>query len=321
MEWSNSPFLQAVGWAAINSFWQMALLWVCYSAIHYCFQLSSQRSYILGISGIFIGFIWFIVSYFEYLLNGSSPLLTGINQLRLSLYIPMFLNAASVAYLVLLIFPTYETFRNWQFILFIKQKGLKIAPLNNRLYIHKTSIQLGIFKTVKVYISDFIKSPVTLGFLKPVILLPVAALNNLSSTQIEAVLLHELAHIRRHDYLINLLLTIMHVILYFNPFFKFFIKRIEIERENCCDEMVVQFEYDRFEYASALLQLEKNAGAYHFAMAAANSNHLLHRIQKIAGTQKKPFFNVRPGTVVFLGAFSLIIASNLFNSGKNRKDP
>ena len=70
-------------------------------------------------------------------------------------------------------------------------------------------------------------SPVTIGFLKPIILLPVAALNSLTPQQVEAVLLHELSHIRRYDYLINLVITLVHTLFYFNPFIKKFVSAIE----------------------------------------------------------------------------------------------
>jgi beta-lactamase regulating signal transducer with metallopeptidase domain len=318
MEWSFSPFLQALGWATLNSFWQMALLWACFAAIHYFFHLSSQRTYTLGVAGVFAGLLWFVYTFFHYYSTGRTQLFNSIEEINSFPLIHQLLYATSIAYLLLLIVPAYKALTNWQYIKCIRTKGLEKAPLNYRLYVRKIASQLGIAKSVKIYISNFIQSPVTIGFLKPMILLPVAAFNNLSVAQTEAVLLHELAHIRRHDYLINLLLTVVQVILYFNPFLKFFVKSIEVERENCCDEMVLQFQYNRFEYASALLQLERNAGAFHLAMAAANSNHLFNRIQKIAGSQKKPSFNARIRTIVIIGLLSLITVNKL--AGPENKD-
>jgi hypothetical protein len=170
---------------------------------------------------------------------------------------------------------------------------------------------LGIKKPVQVYISQWISSPMTIGFLKPIILIPVAALNNLTTQQLEAILLHELSHIKRQDYIINLLLSLIQTVLYFNPFIKLFIKRIEIERENCCDELVLQFEYDKHGYAAALLQLEKNTHEVPaLVMAAAQKNHLLHRIEKIVGVKRKPVFN----TTHFAGAFAAVLLLFVINS-------
>jgi hypothetical protein len=151
------------------------------------------------------------------------------------------------------------------------------------------------------------------------ILLPVAALNNLTVNQVEAILLHELSHIKRCDYLINLVLTLMHMILYFNPFIKLFMKAAEAERENCCDEMVLQFQYDKISYASALLTLEKATASTQLLMiCAAEKKYLLQRIEKIVGVNRKSSFNFTN----FAGAFVLMMVFFMINSviivGKNK---
>ena len=119
--------------------------------------------------------------------------------------------------------------------------------------------------------------------------MPIAAINNLTVKQVEAVLLHELAHIRRHDYFINLLINFFHTVLYFNPFVKLFAKTIEREREKSCDEIVMQFQYDPHGYASALLVLEKNNSMRQRMAVAASGQRkdLLHRIEKILGIEKR----------------------------------
>src|SRR4030095_9500964 len=148
---------------------------------------------------------------------------------------------------------------------------------------------MGIHKPVHIYVSDLITSPVTIGFLKPIIWMPIAALTNLTQKQVEAVLLHELSHIRRYDYLINLLISFIRTILYFNPFVRLFAKTIERERERSCDEMVIQFEYDPHGYASALLILEKNNLIRSTIAVAASGQRrdLLYRIEKILGIEKR----------------------------------
>jgi bla regulator protein blaR1 len=309
----NSAFLQALGWATINSFWQMALLWSCFLLAKHFINLSSNQKYSFGVTSIFIGFAWFIYTFFLFFTKGSSLMLTVKLPFENSFHLlPAILTSASVAYLALLVIPAFRMFHNWKFIRFIKKNGLQKAPLNYRLFVQKISSQIGITKKVKVFASKIITSPVTIGFVKPVILLPVAAINNLSVQQLEAILLHELSHIRRHDYIINLVLTIIHVILYFNPFVKWFIKNIEIEREHCCDELVLQFEYNQLSYASALLQLEKasQGSDITLAMAATGKKQLLNRIEKIVGVAKKPSFN----TMHFAGAFATIFLLFVINT-------
>lgn len=310
--WSQSLFLQALGWATLNSFWQMALLWCCFLLAKHFFRLSSNQKYLFSAYSVLFGFAWFIYTFISFYLSGNNQgLVMQVPLVQSFELLPVFLTSASIAYLALLIFPTVKVFRNWQFLQRIKRNGLEKSPLAHRLFVQKISAHLGIKKSVHVYISNLVSSPVTIGYLKPIILIPIAALNNMTTQQVEAILLHELSHIRRHDYLVNLLLTMVHVVLYFNPFVKLFIRKVEIERENCCDELVLQFQYDKISYATALLELEKSSRATPvFAIGAADEKHLLNRIEKIVGIHKKQRFN----TSHFAGAVFALILLFMVNS-------
>ncbi|MFN2439204.1 MAG: M56 family metallopeptidase [Chitinophagaceae bacterium] len=317
---SSSVFLQSLGWATLNSFWQMSLLWCCFLLINLFVKLSSNKKYWLSVYSIVAGFTWFVYTFAVYFLNESNqgsilslPFAQSVQSL------PVVLTSASIAYLCLIVFPAYKIVRNWHFLQLIKNKGLEKAPYHHRLFVQKISSHLSICRKVKIYISQFVKSPVTIGYLKPIILLPFAALNNLTTQQVEAILLHELSHIKRYDYLVNLLLTIIHVILYFNPFVKLFLKKAELERENCCDEMVLQFEYDKIGYATALLELEKSSQLTTpvLAMAAADKKHLLNRIEKIVGVYKKPSFNTTHFTATLTALLLLFMINAVVITGKN----
>jgi bla regulator protein blaR1 len=311
-DWSSSHFLQALGWATLNSFWQMALLWCIFQLLTHFAKLTSNQKYLLAVSNVFVGFVWFLLSFSTYYENGFNE--TALSKVSVELStdeLSIVLSCASLTYLLLLVVPTVKIVRNWFFLKEIKKIGIGKAPYRYRLFAQRISGHLGIKKPVKVYLSALVSSPMTIGFLKPFILIPIASINNLSVEQLEAVLLHELSHIKRQDYIINLLLSLIQTILYFNPFIKLFIKRAEVERENCCDELVLQFEYDKLSYASALLELEKNAqGIPQLAMAAANKNYLLSRIEKIVGIKKKPSFN----TYHFSGAFAVMLMLFVINS-------
>jgi len=169
-----------------------------------------------------------------------------------------------------------------------------------RMYVKRTATAMGIIRDVKIWLSAWVTSPVTIGFLKPIILVPVAAINNLTPHQLEAVILHELSHIYRYDYFLNLILSFIKTILYFNPFVKLLVTNIEKEREHSCDEMVLQFQYKPGEYASALLRLEQNKHRQ-MVMAAAGKNHdLLNRIESILGMRNKGWNPVRQLSIAFL---------------------
>jgi bla regulator protein blaR1 len=310
--WSQSHFLQSLGWATLNSFWQMALLWCFYLAASHLLKLSPHRKYQFSVTAIVTGFSWFVLTFFFFF--NRTPVSTigwfdqGINASNS--FLNSCLIAASVTYLGLLFFPAYKLFRNWQFVQRIKKTGIAKADLDYRLFVQKIAGHLGVTRKVAVFVSSLVTSPVTVGYLKPIILLPAAALSNLTTQQVEAVLLHELSHIRRFDYLVNFIISIIHTLLYFNPFVKLFMNAIETERENCCDELVLQFGYDKISYASALLTLEKISGkAQVLALAATGKNYLLNRIEKIVGMEKKRSFNARQVAAILV-TLSFIVAFN-----------
>ena len=309
---SQSAFLQALGWATLNSIWQMALLWCCFIGANYFFKPSASKKYFLSVMAILTGAVWFAVTFILYL-NGYFSSRLGFIQPTESVknWIPVVLTAASVTYLILLTVPAYRLFYNWRRVQFLKKNGLQKVDIRYKLFVKKISAYLGIKKNVGIYFSAMVKSPLTIGYLKPLILLPIASINNLTLQQVEAVLLHELSHIRRFDYLVNILISVVHTILYFNPFTRLLIKVVHEERENCCDQMVLQFGYDKVSYASALLSLEKTSLQSHsFVLGAAGRRNLLSRIEKIVGVEKKLIFRFNH----FMGLIAALLCIFAFNS-------
>ncbi len=319
----ESNFLQALGWAVLNSLWQMALLWVVFQIVTGLYKkISSAGKSMLASALLMTGFGWFLFTFASILFSqaepGAATLVAVEGNDQLNNWLRKTLPVASIIYLILLILPLVHFIRNYRYVQAIREYGLSKADVELRMFVKKIAAQLGIKKPVKVWVSELVTSPVTIGYLKPVILIPMAAVNHLSTQQMEAVLLHELSHIRRFDYFINLIIKFIQSVLYFNPFVKAFIKIVEREREKSCDEMVIQFQYDPHGYATALLELEKtNYLPKTLAVAAAGKkNDLLHRIEWIMGVQKKKqviSFNkvasVFAGLLCIIGLNAMLILS------------
>ena len=330
----QSNFLQALGWAVMNSLWQMALLWVVYQLATAIFRTnkSSQKGFLATVL-LFAGFAWFVFTFFSILADkpasetGYSAFVTISGNESVNNWLYTMLPIASLVYLVLLTLPVLNFIRNYRYVRVIRKYGLKKADVKWRMFAQKVAAQMGIVKSVQVWMSEFVSSPVTIGYLKPIILLPVAAVNHLSAEQIEAVLLHELSHIKRFDYLVNLVTRIIQAILYFNPFVRGFAVIIEREREKNCDEIVLQFQYEPHGYATALLALEKASHLPHsLAVAAADGkkNELMGRIESILGIQKKPVlsFNKLAGIVAALLCFISLNALLLLSKpGASKANP
>ncbi|MBC7821782.1 MAG: M48 family metalloprotease, partial [Planctomycetaceae bacterium] len=141
--------------------------------------------------------------------------------------------------------------------------------------------RLGISRTVKLVESALIEVPTVIGWLRPMILLPVSVLTNLTPQQLEAVLAHELAHIRRHDYLVNLLQTAIETLLFYHPAVWWLSRLIRSEREHCCDDLALSLCDSPVTYVSALAVMEELRASPALTMAASGGS-LLNRIRRIA---------------------------------------
>ena len=141
--------------------------------------------------------------------------------------------------------------------------------------------RLGLVDAVRVVESRLVGTPTVVGWMRPIILLPVAALANLTPAQVEAILAHELAHVRRHDYLVNLLQSFGETLLFFQPAVWWVSGRIRAEREHCCDDVALLVSGDRVGYASALAALEEWRGGEAAPVLGAADGPLSGRVRRI----------------------------------------
>src|SRR5207249_10465429 len=124
-----------------------------------------------------------------------------------------------------------------------------------------TAQRLGLRHAVRVLQSTLVQTAVVAGYFRPIILLPMSAITGLSTAQLEAILAHELAHIRRHDYLVNLLQTLVETVFFYHPAIWWLSNQIRCERENCCDDVAIAVLGTRVESGRALLALEEHRAA------------------------------------------------------------
>jgi bla regulator protein BlaR1 len=210
-----------------------------------------------------------------------------------------YLPYVTMLYLAGLIFNTLKMALAWNSIYRIRQN---ITEAGFQQQVNNLARKMGIGRFVKVAFSEFIDVPCITGFLKPLILLPFSISSYLTAEEIAAILLHELAHIRRNDYLLNLVQQAIGILLFFNPFARLINKVINTERENSCDDMVVRTTKSPLIYAQALLKLEQNKQQeWHLALAATGKQkyHLLNRIERIMKT-KKTTINIRPALLALV---------------------
>ncbi|MBP9874418.1 MAG: M48 family metalloprotease [Haliscomenobacter sp.] len=184
------------------------------------------------------------------------------------------------------------------------------APWAQRL--QRLAERIRVSAPVALFESALVQAPLVIGHFKPVILVPLGLLSGLPPEQVEAILAHELAHIRRRDYLVNFLLSILETLFFFNPAIWWISAGIRREREYCCDEMAVSACSSALVYARALASLqERRPFTPVFAMAAAGKRkELLTRVQRVLLQQPINPSDVMEKTIATL----LIVGSVLFFS-------
>ena len=173
---------------------------------------------------------------------------------------------------------------------------------------------LRISRPVALLESCFIDTPVLIGYLRPVILLPIGCLTGLSVTQVECILLHELAHVARHDYLVNLIQSMAEGLLFYHPAVWWVSRAVRAERENCCDDRVVELMGDARAYAATLAALEERRALVPDAALAATGGNLMKRIRRLtveprgSQTSVAPAFSAALVLVIFAAALTALPA-------------
>ncbi|SPE55684.1 membrane hypothetical protein [Verrucomicrobia bacterium] len=161
--------------------------------------------------------------------------------------------------------------------------------------------RLGISRPVGLIKSALVEVPAVIGWWRPVILLPAATLAGLAPSQLEAILAHELAHVRRLDYLVNAVQCVVETLLFYHPVVWWISRCVRDERENCCDDLVVEVCGDRVAYARALATLEESRVEVPRLAFAATGGSLLSRIRRLLGAADD-----RPGSVRQIGGLALL---------------
>lgn len=185
------------------------------------------------------------------------------------------------------------------------------APLQAKL--GQLAGRLGIQRAMTLLESALVEVPTVVGWIKPVVLLPASALTGLNAEQLEAILAHELAHVKRYDYLVNILQTVVDILGFYHPALWWVSHRIREERENCCDDLAVHICGDSLRYAKALTHLEEMRHRGVELAVAATGGSLVGRIGRLIGlpTPAKTRFAWLPGLVALLLVATVVVPGAL----------
>jgi GWxTD domain-containing protein len=165
----------------------------------------------------------------------------------------------------------------------MRRRGVCVATPEWQQRLRELAAAVRVSQPVELLESCLAGVPLVIGYWRPVILMPLGALAGLSAEQVEAILIHELAHIRRADYLVGLAQSLVEGLFFFHPAVWWISAALRAEREYACDDVVVALRPDARAYAAALTTLEQNRWPAIQAAAAANGGDLVRRVRRLLG--------------------------------------
>ena len=171
----------------------------------------------------------------------------------------------------------------------LRVSGIQPIGRDLELLASRLAARMGLVRRVRVVRSLLVETPLVFGLLRPLILLPAAILTGLTPNQLESILAHELAHVYRHDYLVNLLQTVVQTLLFYHPAVWWISRRMRLEREQCCDDVAASLCGGRIGYAEALAAVEEVRAAipaHALAARGAGEKDSVRRIRRHPGRKE-----------------------------------
>lgn len=327
----NENFLKAISWTLVHSLWQGIILAVFAGlVISFTKKSTSFLRYNL-LASLFVSFMIGVGFTFNYEFQEENrETITRLNlpinahnsdlmleatpksEADFSLQIIDFLNANSnlIVMIWFLIFSIkcFGIFRSLSNIYRIRNYRNQEVPEYWTQRVLELSQILKIKKRIVLLESQLVSVPSVTGFFKPIILIPIGLLSHLPQDQIEAILLHELAHIRRKDYFINLIQSFAEILFFFNPGVLWVSSIIKEERENCCDDIAVGITQNKSKFIHALVSFQEyNMKQNNLALGfGSRKNQLLERAKRIIHDNNKSLNSIEK---TFLAICIVIVAS------------
>lgn len=331
--------IHALFWTLVHSLWQGILLAFVTGIILMLSKKSGAALRYKLFSVVLLAFIFISVFTFYYEINFSVeskkviPFITN-NAITANTNVNI-KHEPNLTEKIILFFQSGEDLIVLAWILIIILKSIRLLTGLRKIHLLKYShvfdageywncrlkelaAKIGVTKPVVLLKSAIAEIPMVAGHLKPIILFPAVALTALPHREIEAILLHELAHIRRKDYLVNILQSFAEIIFFFNPAVLWISSLIKEERENCCDDIAIGEVKNKKQFIHALVSFQEyNITSKYAAFFAGRKSHLMNRVKRIITNNNKTLNNMEK---IFL-ASGIIITGFMAVAFSQHKQP
>ncbi len=314
----SGKFVTAFGWTLLHSLWQGALVSVVLGLTLILLKKHSAAvRYFAAVTAMATLFVMSVATFYHCYPTATTPHTTSRFTVEKTLTTPETLSMLpqsaawapsltdfttyfephfplmAIGWLLGVLVLILRFMGAFSYVLRLRNYKVTDAPEAWQLRVNFLAQQLDLTRSVRLLESALAKVPMTIGYLKPVILMPIGTLTGLAPAQVEAVLAHELAHICRHDYLVNLLQSCIEILFFYHPATWWLSARVRQEREHCCDDIAIALSGDTVTFARALMKLEEyNGQTPAIALGATGANGvLLGRIKRLlTGSKRAPSF-------------------------------
>ncbi|GAA4468240.1 hypothetical protein GCM10023189_53200 [Nibrella saemangeumensis] len=329
----SEPVVVALGWTLLHALWQgFALVLPAAIAMYLLRRRASYLRYGIGVGTLLAQVMASVVTFSMYYqpvqsaftLGSRSAVATQVAALSavrwqqltealpwhiqfqrlLETYLPEIVTCWLLGVGVLLV----RLIGGWVYVQ--RLKTIAVQPVSSQLTatLNRLSQRLNLRQRVQLLESARVQIPMVIGAFTPVILLPMGLVTGLSARELEAVLAHELAHVKRFDYAVNLLQSAVEVLFFFHPALWWLSARVREERENCCDDLAVQACGNAHALAQALARVEEFSHTPALALAlASRRKQLLERVRRMLGVPARPV--VSNGHLIGLTLATLLLFS------------
>jgi beta-lactamase regulating signal transducer with metallopeptidase domain len=308
---TSTVLAERLGWALLHSFWQIAVIAMLYLVARLVFQGPSVR-YWLGMVAVLSSAVWPVVDCLDpsvvtvqqrplpaQNISSSTADKSGVNETKhgvdaassamepsigvqgstlnqITRVVPFIAVLWSVGLCLLLLRHAGALVLLHQ----MRAKGIKAPDDELSAMLLQLRKKMGVTRAAQLLLSARAQVPILIGTVRPAILIPISLVTGLERRQLEAILSHELAHLRRWDDVMNLIQCGIVTLLYFHPLIWWLNHKVNEDRELCCDDLAVRRGADRVALAEALASLAVNSGPG-MALAASGSGPVARRIERL----------------------------------------
>lgn len=314
------PWIQALGWTLVHFLWQGLVVGLAYAAVRALLpKTHCHARYAVGLGALALLALWPLATFLALRPQGLavdvvSGVATDVAALQVTAteghdlaaliggLLPWLVSLWVVGVLVV----GWRALRQWHHLVQLARRWAVASPELETM-MHALNRRFGFMRKVRVLVSTRVDTPMLIGWLKPVVLLPTAVALGFPRQQIELILAHELGHLRRYDHLVNLAQALLETLLFYHPVVHWISREVRNERELCCDALVLRLTRgEPREYAQTLAALEELRQVPASFALAASGGELLERVRRIIGMPAPRLATVGQGQMRWLFAIALL---------------